>query len=230
MSTALSIITKAMQKAGILTKSESPSADETADGLDMLNDMLSSWSNESLMIYARVTESFTLSGGTASYTIGSGATFNTSRPIEIVQAHVRQVGGNIDYPISMVSDEIYQGISDKTIQSIPYMLNYTNAFPTATINLFPVPDQAFALYLTSQKELTQFALSDVVSLPPGWKRALIYNLAIELAPEYGQQVDSVTMKIANDAKSAIASSVAIIRSMDAQPYVNVGSFYVLRGY
>jgi hypothetical protein len=230
MSTALSLITKAMQKVGVLVKSESPSADESADGLDALNDMLSSWSNDSLLVYARVTESFTLAAGTSSYTIGSGATFNTTRPINIVQAHVRQTGSNIDYPISPVSDEIYQGVALKTLQSIPFMLNYTNGFPTGTINLYPTPNEAFTLYLTSEKELTQFDLSTTVSLPPGWKRALIYNLAIELAPEYGQQLDPVTLKIANDSKMAIAQSIAKARSMDAQPYVNIGQFYVLRGY
>ena len=51
MTTASDIIKKAMQKVGVLTKSESPSSDESADGLDSLNDLLSSWSNESMFIY-----------------------------------------------------------------------------------------------------------------------------------------------------------------------------------
>jgi len=228
MTTALQIITKAMQKVGVLVKSESPSADESADALDMLNDILASWSNDSIFIISRVTESFTLAAGTSSYTIGASQTFNTTRPIYIVEAHIRQ--NNTDYPVSIEDDEIYQRVTDKTLQSIPYMLNYSNGFPTGTIKLYPSPAEAYTLFITSEKELTSFALADTVSLPPGWKKALIYNLAVELAPEYGQNVDPVILKIANDSKGAITQAIMKNRTMDMQPSLNVGRFSVYRGY
>lgn len=228
MTTALGIITKAMQKAGILTKSESPAADEASDALDALNDLLASWSNDSLMIYARVFESFSLSSGVASYTIGTGQTFNTIRPIFIAEAHVRQ--NVIDYPVTVIPDEVYQGIQDKTTQGTPQFLNYTNGFPTATINLWPVPTAGFTLFLTSEKELSQLTLNQTISLPPGSRRALIYNLSVEIAPEYGQPIDPAIQKIANDAKAAIARSIAKNRTMDAQPAGARGGFSIYRGY
>ncbi len=227
MSTALTIITKAMLKAGILTKSEVPASDEANDALDTLNDILSSWSNESLMAYARVTESFPLSSGTASYTIGAAQTFNTTRPIFIAQAYVKQ--GTTSYVVSVEPDEIYQSIVDKTSQGTPLLINYTNEFPTATINVYPVPTAGYTLYLTSEKELVQLTLNQTVSLPPGWNRALIYNLAMELAPEYGQQPNAMVMKIAGDAKGAIARAVLKTRTMDAQP-TSLGGFSIYRGY
>jgi len=110
MTTALDIIERAMKKAGVLTKSEVADSDEAADALVSLNNLLSSWSNESISVYARVTESFTLVGGTSSYAIGSGQTFNSARPIYIADAYIRI--STLDYPITVINDEIYSLIVD----------------------------------------------------------------------------------------------------------------------
>jgi len=229
MTTALTIITKAMQKAGILTKSEVPSSDEASDGLDALNDLLSSFSNDSLLITSRVTELFNLAAGVGSYTIGAGQTFATARPVKIMEAHINS--GTISYEsMYLCPDEIYQGLDLKTLQSIPDTLNYTNAFPYGTINLYPYPSTGYVLSLTSEKELTQFTLNQTVSLAPGWNRMLIYNLAIELAPEYGQKVDPLILKIANDSKGAITKSINKVRTMDCPPLSQIGMFNIYTGY
>lgn len=229
MGTALTIITKAMLKAGILTKTESPSSDEANDGLDALNDLLSSWSNDSMLITSRVTELFTLTAGTLNYTIGASQTFNTARPISIVESHI--IDGLISYEsMYQCPDEVYQGFNLKTLQSIPSALNYSNAYPYGTIKLYPSPASAYTLSITSEKELSQFTLNQTVSLAPGWNRALIYNLAIELAPEYGQQVDPLTLKIANDSKAAISRSIMKVRTLDAPPLSQIGRFNIYTGY
>lgn len=211
MSTARGIIKSAMRKAGVLTVGEDPSAEEANDALEMLNDLLASISNDSLIVYSRTFENFPLSGGTASYTIGSGATFNTVRPIKIVSAYVRI--GTIDYPLEIITDENYASIGMKAIQGIPEFLNYTNAFANGTINLYPVPAAAYTLYLVTEKQLTTFALNDTVSLPPGWRRMLIYNLAIELAPEYGQPIPPEVAKIAAESKGEIKAAVMAAKPM-----------------
>lgn len=211
MTTALGIIKAAMRKAGVLTKNETPSADEAQDALDMLNDLIASMSNDSLIVYARTVESFSLVAGTKSYTIGSGATFNTTRPIKIVSAYVRS--GTIDYPLQIVSDEQYASISVKSTGGTPEYLNYTNAFPQATINLYPSPSSADTLYLVTEKELSSFALSDTVSMPPGWKRMLIYNLAIEIAPEYGQPIPAEVGQIARESKGELKAAVMAAKPM-----------------
>lgn len=229
MTTALGIITSAMRKAGVLVKNEAPSADEAADGLEMLNDLLASISNDSLIVYARTTESFTLAGGTASYTIGSGATFNTVRPIKIISAYVRT--GNIDYPLQMVNDEQYASIIYKGATGIPEFLNYTNAFPQATINLYPKPSGSYEIFIVTEKQLSTFTLNETVSLPPGWKRMLIYNLAIELAPEYGQPASGEVIQIAKDSKAEIRASVMAAKKMQWDNGLTVdGNIYTGWGY
>lgn len=211
MTTALGIITSAMRKGGVLVKNETPSADEAADGLEMLNDLLASISNDSTVIYSRTTENFSLSGGVSAYTIGSGATFNTSRPVRIVSAYVRT--GNIDYPLDIISDEQYATITLKTVGGIPQFLNYTNAFPQATINLYPTPAAGYTLYIVTEKPLSSFALYDTVSLPPGWRRMLVYNLAVEMAPEYGQPVPADVAQIAKDSKAEIRAAIMAAKPM-----------------
>ncbi len=229
MTTALGIITKAMQKAGILTKTEVPSSDEASDALDALNDLLASFSNESILITSRVTELFNLNAGVGTYTIGDNQDFDTIRPINIIEAHINS--GIISYDsMYLAPDEVYQGLDLKTLQSIPDLLNYTNAFPYGTINLYPYPASGYVLSLTSEKELVQFTLHQEVSLPPGWNRLLIYNLAVELSPEYGQKIDPMLLKIANDSKGAVARSVMKVRTLDAPPLSQIGMFNIYTGY
>lgn len=228
MTTARQIIKSAMQKIGVLTKSETPDADEASDGLTTLNQMLQSWSNDSLLVYARLAESFTLSGGTASYTIGTGATFNTSRPVQIVSGYVRS--GTTDYPLSKIKDTEYDTIGAKTTTGIPNSFFYDYNAPSGTVTFSPVPDAAYSVYLRMEKALTSIATLDTdIEFPTGWEEAIIYNLALRLAPEYGATVDQLTYDIAKDSKGALASSVAKNRTMDTSPLVNTGSFNILTG-
>ncbi len=224
MTTALDIITKAMQKAGILTKSEAPSSDEASDGLDALNDMLSSWSNESMLIHARSTENFSITSGTAAYTIGPSATFDTTRPVFIADAFVRDSSGTDTY-VQIITQETYDTISDKDTQGTPNRLVYNNGFPQGTITVYPVPSTTYTLFILSEKQLVEFTLNEVVSLPPGWKRALIYNLCEELRPEYGQQADPMVAKIARDSKSAIKTAIMRNRTMDTPYMMYLGNIY-----
>jgi hypothetical protein len=213
--TARDIITRSLQKIGALTKNEAPAADEANDGLNSLNALISSWSNDSLNIYARTWETFSLTGAT-SYTIGTGGNFNTARPTNIVAAYLRS--GTIDYPITIIDDSAYVSISYKNLQGIPEFLNYDNAYPLGRIRLYPLDNASYSLFLLTEKSVTSFATLDTdMSLPDGWERALIYNLALELAPEYSQKPDAYIVKIANDSLGAIRQKVAQVRGMDAYP-------------
>lgn len=227
MTTALQIITSAMRKAGILTKTESPSADEAVDGLEMLNDLLASNSNDGLLVYQSVTENFTLSGGQAEYTIGPGGDFDTVRPIIIQSSYIRI--GTLDYPLIDITDQDYATILLKSTNSISYFINYTNAYPLATIKLYPVPSAGWELFLLSQKPLSQFTLYETVSLPPGWLRYLKNQLAFELAPEYGQPVPPETLKIASEAMAAIKRGAARVKTMD-NPINNGGLRNIYTGW
>lgn len=217
MTTARRIIKRALQKNGVLTKGESPSGDEASDALDSLNDLVGSWSNDSLLIYARLSESFPLVSGQASYTIGNGGDFNTARPMQILSAFTRI--GSIDYSMDAINGVAYDGITQKDISSsIPEVIYYDGNSPLGTITIYPTPTVG-TLHIRTEKELASFTTLDTdLDLPPGWERALIYNLALELAPEYGQPVDQVVYEVAMDSLGKIKTAVARNKGMDAYPY------------
>lgn len=215
--TALDIITGSAKLLGLLFKSETLAADEASDGLITLNEMLDSWSNDNLITYAYTLESFNLTGS-ATYTIGTGGTFSTSRPINIVTAVVRLAG--IDYPLEIITPEQYQTeIALKSITSpIPQYLTYDNGYPLGTISLYAVPTTGSTLRMLSNKPLANLsALTTTVDLPPGWKKALKFNLAIDMAGEYGVEIPAAVVEGAKKSLGAIKRAVSANTAMPLMP-------------
>jgi len=216
VSTARDLVKGAMKLLGVLRKGESPDADEATDGFTALNQMLASWSNENLICYARTRDSYTLTGA-SSYTIGSGATINTTKPVEIISAYVTT--GSVDYPLTFINDEVYdQYVSYKSVtSSIPSYINYSNGHPNGTIRLWPIDTSGTVLHLLSEKAITQFtSLDTTVDLPTGWEKALKYGLALDIAPEYGIGTPPPSVIAgARESKGLIELSVAKARPMTA---------------
>lgn len=215
--TALDIITEAAKLIGVVFKSEALSADEAVDGLVSLNDMLDTWSNDSLTTFAYTLENFPLTGA-SSYAIGASGNFNTTRPISIVDAVVRVA--TIDYPLEIITQEQYQlEISNKSISSsIPEYLTYDNGYPLGIIKMFPIPTSGSTLYMQSNKPLSNLsALTTTIDLPPGWKKALKYNLAIDMAPEYGMEPSASIVSNAKTSLGAIRRSSAVNTAMPLMP-------------
>ncbi len=213
MTTANDIIKSAFRIAGVTVKGESPDSDEVQDALETLNDLINSLSNDSLFIYSRTTESFSLTGA-SSYTIGSGGDFDTVRPMNIVSAYVRQ--GTTDYPVDIITDEEYANISQKSINTRPYFLNYNPTYPLGTIKVYGL-GSGYTLFLVTEKPLTTLTLNGVVSLPQGWLRYLKNQLSLEISAEYGQPPSEAAYAIAKDAMGLIKRSAAKNRTMDANP-------------
>lgn len=222
MTTVRSLVTKTLQKAGIVTKNESPSADEMSDGVEALNMYLGHLSNDGLVVYNKTTESFTLSA-TSEYTIGTGGTLNTTRPTKILSAFVR-VGG-VDYPLREMSLQAYNEISFKDISGIPDVYNYTPNFPLGLFKVFPKPSAAYTLFVTSEKPLSSLAVDDVISLPPGWEMMLIYNLAVIISPEYGQPLDQTIYQIAKETLGAIKRNNARNAPLQNDSFVRSKNIY-----
>src|SRR5690606_16366738 len=73
--------------------------------------------------------------------------------------------------------------------------------PLATLYFFPVPDKTYTVYLRHEQQLQYFSsLTEEVYLPPGYRRAIEYNLAMEIAPEFGLQVPPLVAQVAATSK------------------------------
>jgi hypothetical protein len=86
--TAADLIRISLRTLGVLAAEETPSAAEQSDALETLNDMLDSWAGERLALFATLRSTHTLTVGLSPQTIGSGGTFNTTRPVRIDGASI----------------------------------------------------------------------------------------------------------------------------------------------
>ena len=206
MATPSTMILSALRKIGEKTHDGTLSSNEQTNYLSGLNAMMDSWSLERLMVYQLLQESKALTTSDGTYTIGSGGDFNTTRPTKIVDPCFIRDSDNLDYPLTLIDSKTYGGFVQKTTDNaIPEYLFYDGAFASSlgTIFLYPEPSASLTLYINSWQQLQSFALiSTTVALPPGYQRAIEFNLAIEFAGGF-TNVSTEVAKIARDSKAAI---------------------------
>lgn len=207
MATVRDMLEDAQRIIGVISDGENISAAGAANGLNKLNNMIDEWSADGFPIYTQVREEFTFVAGQASYTMGTGANFNTTRPIVIQQVTAIQVTPTpLEIPIEVINVQKYSSIQIKSIQStFPYYVYDAGGFPNLTLHFFPVPQTTNKVAIYSLKPLTLFtSINETVSLPQGYKKALIYNLAMEWAEDYGKSTSAKVDKIAVDSKATIS--------------------------
>ena len=209
MATGQTIIDRACRLLGVVPSGVSPTAAESADGLTALNALLDSWRNERLMVYSLTDVSKALTSGDNSYTIfPSTGDFDTPRPVEIRSAYMTIDG--VDYPVRILTDAEWFAIEDKTTTGdLVECLWYNPAMSEGVVKVWPTPSAANTLHLVVWTPLTAIAtLATTFTFPPGWERACVYNLAVELAPEFGADVPPAVARVAN-------SSLALLKRRNA---------------
>lgn len=202
--TAQELINAALREGRVIAPDEGPSTAESNDCLLALNQMLASWSAQAVPVFTITRESFPLTGA-SSYTIGPAMTFATARPIKIESAACVDSAGTIR-AVDLATVEQWTSYTDKTrTGAFADLLWYDNGFPTATIWLIPKPATGTSLELYSYKPLASIAaLTDPVAFPPGYERALIHALAVEVWPQFRQSDPPAgLMALAADAKAAV---------------------------
>lgn len=201
---ARDIIKRSMRLLSILGDSEEPTDSEAEDGLNALNAMLDAWALEKLMVYQILQENFPWPAATASRTIGSAGNFNTTRPIKIEGGFTRDSSNN-DYPFRVIEREAFDALELKSQPAFtPDFLFYDPGYSLGTIYLYGVPSGSLTLFINSRLQFSQAtSLTAQLSLPPGYKRAIEYNLAVEYAPEFNKPVPPSVEKIAVQSKRAI---------------------------
>lgn len=186
MSTTVETLLKAaLRKAG----NNNPSSTELDQALEGYNFLIDSWAEDNMFVPYNTRENLTLTEGQAEYTIGTGGNLNTARPIKIDNAYIRSTA-NVDFDLDIINPKEYNEISVKNTQSLPARLFFLPEYPLAKIIFDCPPSESYlTLHIDSVKYLTSAAnTTETINLPAGYMKALIYNLAIELEPEYGIQL------------------------------------------
>lgn len=194
--TARDLVSRALKEIGVLSQGETASAGDATDALDILNELLNEWNADGQAAYNVLFTSYTLVPNLQPHTIGpSTATFTvTQRPDQILGANIvlTNVTPAVRNPLNIRDAQWWL---DQTVQAItsalPTDLYYAPGWPNGSLYLWPIPTTAYDIELETRLDLTDtLALSDTVSLPPGYRKALILTLAENLLTPFGRPGDA----------------------------------------
>ena len=192
-------IVGAMRLLGVLAEGETPSAETANDGLFALNQMIDSWDTERLAVFSTQDQVFNWPSGERERSLGPTGDFVGLRPVLLDDStYFRDPQTNVSYGIKFINQQQYNGIAVKTVTSTYPQVIFTNmTYPDIEMVIYPVPLRLLEWHFISVEKLTQPALlSTEMSFPPGYLRAFRYNLACELAPEFGIEPSPTVSRIA----------------------------------
>jgi hypothetical protein len=199
-------INRALRLLGVLAEGEAPSAAVSQDALVALNQMIDSWNTERLSVFSTQDQTFLWPTSTISRTLGPTGDFVGNRPILIDDStYFRDPSTNVSFGVKLINQQQYNGIAVKTVTSTyPQVLWINMTYPNIEMYIYPVPTRLLEWHFISVQELTQPAtLATQFALPPGYLRAFVYNLAMELAPEFGVEPSPQVQRIAMTSKRNI---------------------------
>jgi hypothetical protein len=215
MATVATVIDQALTYIGVIAAGETPAAEDYTLGLAAVNWMLDSWAAEKIAMLGLKKAAYTLNGA-ASYTIGPAGTWNvTPRPLKIKSAGVVTAAGLVA-PVTWVDAKGWESISDKTRTGlIAEHGYYDQGSPLGTVYLTPKP-AAGTLDIISYENIAAYtATGDTVTMPAGFMRPLVLNLAVELCVPYGKEISQSLAALAGQSKQAVKSLYNEILGDDA---------------
>ena len=199
-------INGALRLIGMLAEAETPSAATSADALSAMNQMIDSWNTERLSVFTTQDQVFTWPVNQATRTLGPTGNFVGNRPVLVDDAtYFKDASNGTSYGIKIINEQQYNGIAVKnTTSTYPQVLYVNMGYPDITMTVYPVPTSPLEWHIVSVEELTQPAtLATTLSFPPGYLRAFRFNLACEIAAEFGVEPSPQVQRIAMTSKRNI---------------------------
>lgn len=200
------LILASLRLIGELAEAETPSAATANDALSAFNQMVDSWSTERLSVYCTQDQVFTWPANVASRTVGPTGNFVGLRPVTVDSAtYFRDPSNGLSYLLQFLNQEQYNSIPLKSSQSTyPETMWVNMTHPNATMTVYPVPSRPLEFHIVSVLELAQPAvLATELNMPPGYKRALKFNLGLEICAEFGIDAPREVKRIAMISKRNI---------------------------
>jgi hypothetical protein len=195
-------INRALRLLGILAEGETPSAAMSQDALMAMNQMIESWNIERLSVFCTQDQVFTWPSGLISRTLGPSGNFVGNRPVLFDDSTYFKAPNGVSYGVKFINQQQYNGIAVKTVTSTyPQVIFVNMTYPDAEMFIYPRPTQDLEWHFISVQELDQPAeLVTELHFPPGYLRAFTYNLAMEIAPEFGVEPSPQVQRIAMTSK------------------------------
>jgi hypothetical protein len=196
-------INRALRLLGVLAEGETPSSSVSQDALMALNQMIDSWNTERLSVFSTQDQIFTWPSGEITRTLGPSGNFVGLRPVLLDDAtYYRDAGTNVSYGIKFINQQQYNGIAVKTVTSTyPQVIFVNMTYPDVEMYIYPRPTRDLEWHFISVQKLSEPAnLVTNILFPPGYLRAFVYNLAMEIAPEFGVEPSPQVQRIAMTSK------------------------------
>lgn len=205
--TTRDLINASLKRIGVLDASETATPSDMADGLQRLNDLIDGWATERLTIYKSTRTTWSLVANQADYTVGPGGDCNIARPVFVDDLNFIDTSQTpaLEMNLSALTVDAWANIPQKTLTSTyPTSYYYNPTFPTATVTFWMIPTSSTlqgVIYVPTA--VTELTLNDTISLPPGYRRFLRDNLAVEFAPEFDVQPAPALLMAASESKANI---------------------------
>lgn len=183
------IIYAAVRKCSAIADGGTLSATQLSNASQALNVMLKAFQADGMPLWAISEYTFNLTS-TRVYNIGVGQTLNTPAPLKIIQGILYDNLTSTGIPLSIYPRYNYNLLTNLSSTGTPTTLEYEPYNQIGTIKIWPQPDT----YSITNRVITityQRPFQDVVTgvnnidFPQYWLEAVIYGLAVRLAPEYG---------------------------------------------
>lgn len=177
------------------------SPEQLIEVTEFLNQMLDSWNTMRNSLYSMTDTFLTLTSGQYQYTVGPGGEFDIPRPQAIQRANlIYQTSPQLlRLPVEIIDVDQWAAIRVPQLEAaIPTKLYFDNGYSQATpfglgqIYLWPAPQSAYQLEIFVWTLLnSNLGTGDTLYAPPGYARALTYNLAVEIMPLYMKGMNEV---------------------------------------
>lgn len=229
---ARSIGTAALLMIGVASAEQPISAFAAEHALHALNTMLDSWSVERLLTWTRPRYVLPLVANKGEYSWGlvagetTPADISATAPVRLEIA-LLNIGGSPaqEWPLRILTQQEYaQDVWFKDLQSAYVECVYLeDTQPYNVLHAYPVPSQVNTLVLLPWQAHSPYAGWDaVLEWPNGYQRPMIYNLAVELGPQYGVEPSQTIMRIADESKRALYPINLTMGRLSINPQKRVG--------
>ena len=212
MATVRDIITDALREIGVLASSETPTADDATFALNAFNRQIDANAAESLLIFTNTRTTCPMVVAQQNYSVGAGGDINIPWPVFPQHIHFQDTAftPSREWPLQLLTNDAWANVTIKSLTSTTYPVwaYYNATYPLGTIQLWPIPQKTgLELVFYAPQQVSEFAdLNSAISLPPGWRRFLTKNLALELCPSYERPASEELKDAARESKAVVKRS------------------------
>lgn len=226
MTTVTEVITQALKDATVVGEGDSASAETMTDAFAVFQQMMGSWQENGMNVYAQVTSSFTPTGA-ISYSVGTGGDIPIARPEKIDFIYWRSNG--VDVPVQLLGTyEEYLEIANKTQGGDACFGFYLPSYPMGTLYLYPQPNSG-SVFLTRSEALPTFtSITDTIVLPAKYILPIRFSLAELFSVTFQTVISPAVSTMANRYRVSLRKSNTRVPILQ-MPAFTLGRFNINTG-